>query len=318
VRPDPGLPPAVSVLLRSGFAEDRILSARVHHWRKLIMDVQPALIVADFAPSLILAARGRVPVVCVGNGFTIPSFDPRRAEQLPEQAIMTASRRVATKFGLSPPSSLADLFRGDRTFVFTQKELDPCQAFRSEQTYVPYNIELPERTVPLECRRSDHAAVYLPGFHRHLGVVLKCLQAQQLAADIYVPGLTAAPTIGNSRFHHQPMPLDEILNNVMLLIHHGGLGTAHAGLFTGTPQITLPVAQEHKITAHCLRQFGMTASYPYQGHTLQPWLEQAIDALCTDPAVPETAAALQARFSSVRTAQRSTLQALLSCCAEWI
>jgi hypothetical protein len=316
-RPDLELPPAVSVLLRGGFAEDRILSARVHHWRNLITDVQPAMIVADFAPSLILAARGWVPVVYVGNGFTIPAFDPRRVEQLPELAIITAVRRVAARFGLSPPSRVADLFRGDRSFVFTLGELDPCQAFRAEPTYVPYNLQLPKQPVPLQCRSSDRVAVYLPGFHWHLAAVLKCLSGRQLEADVYVPGLTAAST-ANCRFHHEPMALDQILSSVRLLIHHGGLGTAHSGLFTGTPQITLPVAREHEITAHCLRQFGITASYPYRGHTPEPWLEKAIDALRTDPAVPETAAALQRRFSSVRTAQQRGLKAVLDGCDEWV
>jgi hypothetical protein len=166
--------------------------------------------------------------------------------------------------------------------------------------------------MPLDRRRSNRVAVYLPGFHRHLDAVLKCLQARRLEADIYVPGLTGGLSIGNCRFHQVPMPLNRILNDVRLLIHHGGLGTAHAGLFTGTPQITLPVAREHAITAHRLRRFGTTASYPYQGHDPAQWLEQAIDALCAAPAVHEAAAALQARFSSVRTAQQSALAALLS------
>ena len=67
------------------------------------------------------------------------------------------------------------------------------------------------------------------------------------------------PTV---RIHRKPADLEEVLPNTSLLIHHGGLGTAYAGLLAGVPQLVLPSNLEHSITAAGLEQFGVAKSRP--------------------------------------------------------
>ncbi len=57
-----------------GAAVDRLLAA----WDELFRQTRPALVIADFAPAAALAARGRVPLVLVGDGYTLPPHEMRR------------------------------------------------------------------------------------------------------------------------------------------------------------------------------------------------------------------------------------------------
>src|SRR5262249_19090883 len=64
------------------------------------------------------------------------------------------------------------------------------------------------------------------------------------------------------RIHRKPADFAKVLPNTSLLIHHGGLATAYAGLLAGVPQLVLPFNLEHSITAAGLEQFGVGKSRP--------------------------------------------------------
>ena len=46
-----------------------------------------------------------------------------------------------------------------------------------------------------------------------------------------------------------------------LLIHHGGLSTATAGLLAGTPQVLLPRHLEHHVTGYRLFKLGTGVNF---------------------------------------------------------
>ena len=105
---------------------------------------------------------------------------------------------------------------------------------------------------------------YLPANHPALPPVITALNDLKLPSEIYVPGVAAQalakrcnPTV---RIHGKPADLAHVLPNTSLLIHHGGLGTAYAGLLAGVPQLVLPLNLEHGITAAGLEQFGVAKS----------------------------------------------------------
>src|SRR5262249_28552442 len=58
----------------------------------------------------------------------------------------------------------------------------------------------------------------------------------------------------------KPADFAQVLPNTSLLIHHGGLATAYAGLLAGVPQLVLPFNLEHSITAAGLEEFGVGKS----------------------------------------------------------
>ena len=69
------------LLVRYSLDREPWLLAVTRAWDELLDDFRPDLVVADFAPALALAARGRVPVVHVGNGYTVP---PAAGERFPK------------------------------------------------------------------------------------------------------------------------------------------------------------------------------------------------------------------------------------------
>ena len=108
----------------------------VRGWRGILRMVEPALVVADYSPSLLLAARGSVPTVALGTGYTTPPggrpLPPIRrwATELPassqaaERQIMIAVNEVQGRLGRAPVAFLGDLFNGDRTLTCTIPEFD--------------------------------------------------------------------------------------------------------------------------------------------------------------------------------------------------
>ncbi len=60
--------------LADGEAVGRILSA----WDGIFDRFRPDLVVADYSPLAAMAARGRIPLVQVGNGFTVPPAEMPR------------------------------------------------------------------------------------------------------------------------------------------------------------------------------------------------------------------------------------------------
>ena len=93
------------ILDDAGWDDAAVLGVLLASWRSLLGLVAPAFVVADAAPTLALAARGRVPVVTVGLGFTQPatSGDPR---PLPALTPSTEAERAALEprsWRTSPP-----------------------------------------------------------------------------------------------------------------------------------------------------------------------------------------------------------------------
>jgi rhamnosyltransferase subunit B len=59
------------VLARQGFDDAKALFAAAERWHLLLEKIKPDLVISDFSPTLNLVARGRPPLVVIGNGFTV-------------------------------------------------------------------------------------------------------------------------------------------------------------------------------------------------------------------------------------------------------
>jgi len=136
------------ILLGTAFNREDELGARVRAWRSLLQALQPDVLVADHAPTALLAARGTdFPCVVTGNGFVVPPdvsplpelrpwapADQRVLEQAEAEALERANR-AAQRAGSPTLTRLADLYAEAAPALFTFRELDNYAGLRKDAAY---------------------------------------------------------------------------------------------------------------------------------------------------------------------------------------
>jgi rhamnosyltransferase subunit B len=282
-RAQPG-PPTRSLaeaMARAGFGDLDLIRPVVQTWRQLIDQVAPDVVIADFAPSLVCAARGRVGSVVVGNGWTIPpdahpvpafpfsDYDGGSAAQAECQVVSA----IADIAGLDwRPERFAHLLRGDRNFLFGHPWLDAYEGRRSDAVYWPPNIPHPTRCQGL---RRAGVTVYLPARHPARANLIEAIAALGVEAVAYFDGempdgppiLTVSPT---------PLALDDCLPGTACFVHHGGLGVTTWGLTRGSPQVLLPVDLEKHLIARAVVGRGYGLASPFNSEAIARSIQAAM------------------------------------------
>jgi UDP:flavonoid glycosyltransferase YjiC (YdhE family) len=312
-----------------GYGDAARLAAVAGQWRDLLDAERPDLLVADFAPTLALAANGRWPLVAVGSGFTIPPpgrpLPPLRpwVAQLPESSrateaeILQAANQVRAAAGGPAVAHLADLFSGDRCFVATLPALDPYAAYRDEAQVPPYNVPHIADPPALQARPDRSALVYLPARHPLLDATLVAVRRTAAEADVYVSGgalaCFAQSAPAGIRIHAAPLDLGALLPRVRVAVHHAGLGIAHAALLAGTPQVALPSNLERQVTARGLAGYGSALVVEPRAAADADSLADLLQRSFSEPALQRAAAAAAATLA--HGSARDTLQEIVDACA---
>jgi hypothetical protein len=201
IRPGPPLTYA-DILLRFGYADPRALFGMVGGWREAMRLTGARLVMADHAPTALLAARTlAIPTMLFSNGFTAP---PRRSplpnmrpwSPLPEQTIsqldlsaLFAVNAVLARFSCAQLQHLADLFNVAEEALVTFPELDHY----ADRGPARYWGSLPSagagRSATWPVGRSPRLFAYLRPESPHHEAVLSALQALGHAAVIYFPNM---------------------------------------------------------------------------------------------------------------------------------
>ncbi len=288
------------------FGDPQALARRIADWRALISDFAPDVVIGDFAPSLMLAARGRVPRIAIGNGYTtppsgrvLPPIRPWQTELAEfsiahEQTLLEQINGVLSTLGDPPIGHLADALNGDESFVFTLSLVDPYAAHRTTATWAPFNMPTGIRPKPLSARRARSVFLYLPKGHTLWEMAFDALAAADVDGEAFISDL--APEIAAARdgagvtLHRSPQDFATLLPSLRLVVHHGGLSTAVAALLAGTPQLILPWNLEHLVTAQGVAKTGGTEVVPPNRRD-QRSLTNAMNYLAGDKAIAKRALA---------------------------
>lgn len=130
------------VLANVGYDDPSNLVAMVAGWRGLFELVRPDLVVAEYAPTALLALRGTgVPRAAMGTGFSLPpdvtplpalvglgrSTPPRQQVERDEAAVLRSVNQALRAWRGRPMERLANLFHDEvaATVLRTYEELDP-------------------------------------------------------------------------------------------------------------------------------------------------------------------------------------------------
>lgn len=234
------------------------LDERLHIWRKIIDDERPDLIIAAYAPGLSLACHGKIPLIAVGNGYTLPPADlsafpvlagSQQPMKYPEEDAVERINRVLGGRKLKPIDRLAQINRADRYCLLTYPIFDPYRADRKD----PW---LGSPLVPDVAKAQAPGDLLFAYFH----------ESRQLD-DRLIEGLVGGGLPGTAVFStpmrrtvkrlaqaniDTPFDLPDLrqeLPKARVIVHQGGLNTCAAGALYGVPQVIVHTDQERKLYA---------------------------------------------------------------------
>jgi UDP:flavonoid glycosyltransferase YjiC (YdhE family) len=238
-------------------------------WDGLIARLAPDAIVADFAPACLMAARGRVPTVAVGDGFTLPpaglkKFTPLDAEggepKLKETDLLSVVNEGLAKIGRGPLALLPEMFAADRSRASSFTELDPYRDDRNEPLAAPWVPDW-DKSVPMS--REEVFGYFSVGADVR-GTALAAfahVAREGIPVRVYIPQLKpdAASWLAENNIHAEPaaIPFEEIQRRARLVVSLGSFGFVSCALAAGIPQIVIPLGIAKGATGMAIERLGV-------------------------------------------------------------
>ena len=253
------------IMVYCGFGKLETLFTATLGWRSIFDQVRPDLIVCDHSPVTCFAAYGRIPVIQVGSGFTIPpaqgdsfpGFQPTKNATVAPQDIVDVMNEVQSRLGGPKVPSVTAPLRTTGRLVCTLQGLDPYKDQRQDPVVGP--TEGLQSPMPLPDKPGIFA--YLGIEHAITAKMLAVLKESTLPVEAYVRGMTAATAKKYARpgltFYKSPQPIDQVLSRATLAIHHGGSGMSLACCSAGRPQLALPIHEETLLNSRALGRIGV-------------------------------------------------------------
>lgn len=255
-----------------GFARAEDVSARLVAWQGIFSLARPELLVADHAPTALLAAHlADIPYLAVGNGFAIPPAafpwpSIRPWEVIPSASLVSAelgldgvTEAAQKALGYPAPVRIRELF-GTQDVLDTFGELDHCGE-RPNGRYVGPIVAVPDAVrVNWQDRADQKVLAYLrpevPGFTAILSALVR------LDADVLcvAPGL--APEVARRfatrrlRISLAPVDLPPLFAHADLAVSYGSSGFVTQALLAGVPLLLRPRHVEQALLARRVEAMG--------------------------------------------------------------
>lgn len=285
------------VLGYAGFANRDSVLHVAKEWERLLAEEKPDIVIADFAPSAVLAVKGRVPVLVVGEGYivpprTAPGFLPFHVwtsrDLLAEAALLENVNAAQRSLGRQQLDRFVAAMQGQRNLVCSWRQLDPLRRHRVEPQigFVAENIPAPARgaksgTFAYLHREALNSAPVLAVLPKLPRPVFLC--APSIAADA-ARHLEDAGISVVRRF----VDLAQAIPHCRLVVHQSGVGVASMAMAAGVPQLAITLHIENVLTGHALQMAGVGAAFPLAMVRHAEMLDAA-HRLATDPGVADAA-----------------------------
>ena len=260
------------ILLNLGFDDRAGLLGALRAWRSFLEMVEPDIVVADYAPVCLMAARvAGVRRVTLGSGFSVPPLDDPMPALRPwayaEPGVLRAlddrvmnSVRAAMNGAANAPRIAADLFEAHAHLLVTFAELDPFAGRDTGEYLGPtgdaaFGVDVEwtgsgQRVFAYVKPRSARFAAVLQG--------LRDIDAEVIvAAPGLEPALARDASNGSMRVIPGPVNLDGVLREASLCVSHAGPGVAARALVAGVPMALLPLQLEQFLVAKRLKDAGL-------------------------------------------------------------
>jgi len=252
------------ILLANGYHGD-LLNKLVHAWRHVISGVDADVIVANHAPTAVLAARCMgLPTVATCIGFELPPDDPQtfRVWDPQDQArifeseahALNAINSVLASYRRTPITRLAELISTATVLMTTFAELDHYGP-RDRFEYIGPVSDLPaagQKPVPLE---AYEIFGYLRESVPNLRPILDALEVLPEHSLCVIPGDKSNDGRGRLSITNVPQDIDVVMKSARLVVTYG-TGTLHDALLAGRPLLLCPQNAEQYLAARRMIEMG--------------------------------------------------------------
>ena len=301
------------LLFEAGFHDRDALMSRLRAWDAILDAACPDVVVADHAPTLLLATIGRTGLrrCCIGAGFFCPppvapcpvfrSWE-RVAAARPaaiEARVLDVINAALQQRGVAPLARLADLFELDEQFLTTTPELDHYPDRGPARYWGFYAAcEGGGRAADWPVGEGPRVFAYLSADYPRLADLLAELVRLRWPSVVHVDGLPeaarrrlAAPTL---HLTQDWLDMSGVTAAADLVVCHAGAGTMGWALERGRRLVTLPLHAEQTVAALRLKAAGL-------GHVLlsadPSHFRRTLREAAQDDALQARVDALRARLS---------------------
>jgi len=317
-----GLPPPANyaeLLFHAGYLDARRLGSLAEAWRSLLTSIQPHLLLADHAPTALLAARGMaMKRALIGTGFFLPPaaapmpafrewerHDPARLAQTEARALATCNA-LLSQWQLPPLQALHELTAADEQFLLTWPELDHYSPGAQGRAGAQYWGALPPReqgaAVHWPAGEGPPLFAYLKCDYGSIDRVLQALKQSPQRILVHVTGLRPEQRqrfeSTRLRFSEGPVSMQQVVAQAGAVLCHAGSGTVCTALQAGLPVLMLPMHAEQLLFAR--RVAAAQAGLYVLEAALSQQLPEALRRVMQDSHLREGAQALGARHGPAR------------------
>ncbi len=259
------------ILASIGYQDKAVLTDYIAAWRGLLQEFQADLVVADHAPTGILAARTLgLPVAAIGTGFVLPPFDsafPLFTANDPEPDAGLDGRLLANInqamqiLGGPTLTQLGDIFAETERYLCTFPELDHYGQRIDADYWGPLFSANQGLEYKWPAAASHHVFAYLTPKLKHLGRAVAAIAQLPGHKLIHIPGLTtdqiSAFSADDVSIETSPINLDSLLRDVDLIVSQGGMGMSSQCVLAGVRHVILPTQMEQVLLARRLNAMGL-------------------------------------------------------------
>lgn len=263
------------IMLGAGYQEPQALDGLLRGWRAALGLLKPEVLVAEFAPTALLAARSLdLPAAALGAAFTlppagqpIPNFRPWEPVDLArlaaaERHLLKVVNALLVHHGGVPYVSAADALLGQQHLLCAWPELDHyARPAASEHWLGPAFVTPPGAPPQWPPGQGHKVFVYLRQEHPAHVAVLHALVMEGCRVLCYQPEVAAGavpPVHATSlAWARGPVDLAAALAEARLCVSQGGEGTVTHAMLAAVPMLLLPTQLERYLLAQRLEAAGI-------------------------------------------------------------
>jgi UDP:flavonoid glycosyltransferase YjiC (YdhE family) len=256
-----------------GYLDASRLTAMIKAWTSLISLIGPDLVVADHAPTALIAARVLgIPRATIGSGFELPppttpfpnmrpwlNVPPERLIQSDQRVLKTINAAMDV-LSTQPLERLSELFECSKHFLITLSELDPYPSRDAAQYYGPILTEATGDIPEWPQGGGPKVFAYLKPHYPQLEGVFTALAKLECRTAAFIGGLsthTLSKIRNNTTFvSHSPYDIERAASGCDFCVCHAGHGTTCTLLLKGKPLLLLPMQLEQYLTAKRVSEAG--------------------------------------------------------------